>query len=78
MFTRTVRFEEVKSYYEKRGACAGCGKQVVRKTSFSQTINPFNKAADGSPKTHRQILDELNEKGRLWKLEPIYHAKCED
>lgn len=38
--------------------------------TFSQTLNPFNKAADGTPKTREQILVELREEADRWKNEP--------
>jgi hypothetical protein len=38
--------------------------------TFSQTLNPFNKAADGTPKTREQIMAELREEADRWKNEP--------
>lgn len=38
--------------------------------TFTQTLNPFNKAADGTPKTREQILAELREEAYQWQATP--------
>ena len=73
----TYRFQEVKLRGAKSGKCSVCGKRRQRSTTFSQTINPFNKNADGVPKTREEILAELNEEARLWKATPLVCASCE-
>ncbi|MGW7001321.1 hypothetical protein ACWGCW_00485 [Streptomyces sp. NPDC054933] len=73
----TYRFQEVPLYATKNVRCAGgCGKKVRRQRKFSQTLNPFNKAADGSPKTSKQIYAELGEKAKAWKTEPETCTRC--
>lgn len=73
----TYRFEEVKGYYDKKVPCTVCGRQVRRQRTFSQTLNPFNKNAQGELKTRKEIYAELHEKGTAWKAEPETHPKCE-
>jgi hypothetical protein len=65
----TYRFEEVKRTAKKRVPCEGCGKKLNRQTTFSQTINPFNRNADGFPKTYREIWDELGAECREWEAD---------
>lgn len=73
------RFEEVRRTAKKRVPCEGCGKKLNRQTTFSQTINPFNKNADGDPKSYREIWDELGAECREWEAdtEGYYHLSCE-
>lgn len=63
----------------RRGTCPVCGKKGSRTsgTKFSQTINPFNKSSSGSPKTYREIMEELCPKAQEWEKKQFYHAKCE-
>lgn len=76
------RFEEIKQKAKKTVPCDECGKKVTRQRTFSQTINPFNKNADGNPKTSREISEELAAECREWEAKqtgelctPCYNAK---
>ncbi|KVV40870.1 hypothetical protein WT27_13155 [Burkholderia territorii] len=40
----------------------------TRTRKFFQTVNPFNRGADGQPKTREQIRMEVARDARLWKL----------
>lgn len=73
----TTRYEKVGFPSTKSGVCPVCGKPARRTKEFYQTISPFNRNADGAPKTGREIISELRVKVAEWKLEPTYHAKCE-
>ena len=72
----TYRFERVPLTVHKSVPCTGCGKKVRRQRTFEQTRNPFNKNADGFPKSYGDIYRELNEEGDAWKAEPETHPKC--
>lgn len=63
----TYRFEEIKRQAKKRVPCETCGKKVTRQRTFSQTVNPFNKNADGDPKTEREISEELTAECHEWE-----------
>jgi hypothetical protein len=64
----TYRFEEIKRPARKRVPCAGgCGKKLSRSTTFSMTLNPFNKNPDGSIRTRRDIQEALGEQARQWE-----------
>lgn len=73
----TTRFDEISTFAEKSGKCDVCGKACKRREKFYQTLNPFNKNADGSVKTYQEIRKEIELKATEWKLKPVRHAKCE-
>ena len=54
-----------------------CGKRATRSTYIYQTLNPFNRNADGAVKTVPEILAENKVKRDAWMEQPIYHARCE-
>jgi len=70
-----VTFEEIKWSSEKRFTCS-CGRNLRRRRTFMQTLNPYNKKADGSVKTEADILSELRAEALAWreKKEPCLHA----
>ena len=70
-------FREISYCFEKSGKCSACGKRRKRRTKIAQTLNPFNKRADGAVKTEREIADEIVAKGRAWEREPLVCASCE-
>lgn len=64
----TVRFQQVSRTAKRRIKCAGgCGKTLVRQTTFVNTINPFNKNADGIPKTYAEVWRDLGAKCDAWQ-----------
>lgn len=60
----TVRFQEVKIKGVKRWKEDGKVRQTTK--VFMQTINPFNKNAEGYQKSRDEILEELREERRQW------------
>lgn len=62
----TYTFQRVTRPVSKTVPCRGCGKKLKRSTTLEQTINPFNKNEDGTVKTHRQILIELESEAEDW------------
>jgi hypothetical protein len=71
----TWRYEAVKFPVKKSFTCTVCGRRGQRSKTFRQTINPFNKNADGVPKTYREIWAELEVVAAGWF--PTVHAGCE-
>lgn len=65
--TRHV-FKEVKVKGTRRWTDAS-GKRRQETKTFSQTVNPFNKKADGSIKTLEDIKRELTADRDFWLLE---------
>jgi hypothetical protein len=45
------------------------GKRKYKTKKFFQTINPFNKNADGTQKSREQILEEINKEKNDWLAE---------
>ena len=58
-------FEEVSVKATKRWTDAE-GKKRSKTKKFFQTLNPFNKCADGSMKTRQQIQAEICAERDLW------------
>lgn len=54
-----------------------CGRLRNRQRTFWQTLNPFNRNADGVPKTMVEIEAELGVEAAAWKREPPVCAGCE-
>lgn len=73
----TYRFKEVTHRETRRFTCTTCGKRGQKSQTFTQTINPFNKLPDGTPKTYSVIVEELNAQGAAWHPEPV-HDKCRE
>ncbi|MBR8350305.1 hypothetical protein KDX21_06925 [Burkholderia cenocepacia] len=44
------------------------GKRRQKTRNFEQTVNPFNRDANGQPKDRRTISVEVNREAALWKL----------
>lgn len=63
-------FEVVSHSVTKRWVdAAGKKRQQTRK--FEQTINPYNRAADGLPKSREQIRVEIYAQGEAWLKESV-------
>lgn len=76
--TYTERYEPVTWQTSKRVACPDCGKKVRRQKTFSQTVSPFNKNAEGQPKTELEITAELREQAAKWENEPERCTPCHE
>jgi hypothetical protein len=57
----TYRFQVVRRTRTVKLKCA-CGSRFQRTLAAEQTINPFNKNADGVPKTYAEIWPEVGRK----------------
>lgn len=74
----TVRFQPVKRRAGKNLPCPDCGKKVKRQTTFEQTINPWNKNAEGEPKSGMEIMAELDVEAKKWQAEPVRCKACRE
>lgn len=72
----TYRFKEIKHPVTKSVPCRACGKKLSRSTTLSQTVSPFNKDADGQPKTEQQIRVELKAEAKAWQPRNDIDAQC--
>jgi hypothetical protein len=73
----TYRYDAVKHTTKKRVSCRSCGKSFYRQRTFYQTINPFNKNAEGYPKSRSEIWTELKAESESWQPDDIC-SKCKD
>lgn len=71
-------FEKVVVRKRKTGTCVRCEKRRARTRAFFQTINPWNKNADGKAKSEYEILDELHAAASAWQKLPMVCASCEE
>jgi len=63
----------------KRVTCVGpCGKKLRRQRTFSETQSPFNKNANGEPKSVQDIYASLQEKAERWERQPEVCDPCLD
>ena len=69
MLTVSYRFQEVKLHATKSWKNAD-GKRIVRRRTFSQTLNPYNKDANGVVKDAAAIRKELQKEIADWKAAP--------
>lgn len=70
-------FSTIKFSTTRNGKCPVCGKRVTRSTTFEQTENPFNRNADGEPKSRSEIWDDLKQEARDW-VPDFTHARCQE
>lgn len=62
----TYRFEPVKAGITRRGKCPACGKTVQRSRTFEQTVNPFNRHEDGTPRSRAEIRAAVDLLADAW------------
>jgi hypothetical protein len=75
MITRTYRFQPVWTQRSHTGNCPVCGRKTIKKKSFEQTVNPFNKNEDGSVKTRDEVYESLKIEADAW-VPDFRHQKC--
>jgi ribosomal protein S26 len=74
-----ITFEKVERWAEKIVKCEDCGKRLVRRKTFMQTLNPFNvHELTKIQKDREQINRKLGETAARWKLQPERCSKCID
>lgn len=72
-----INFQPVQTVRVLVGKCPVCGKNTTRRKTFEHTINPFNKNADGQPKTYDEVRAAVNAEANAWRPN-FAHAKCEE
>jgi hypothetical protein len=70
------RFEAVTLTGQKTVKCDNCGKWLRRQRTFQQTLNPYNKNAQGELKSRREMNAELNKAIAAWRMEPETCQGC--
>lgn len=71
-------YQRVRVQQQREGYCPICGGKVTRSKTFEQTVNPWNRNADGTPKTAREVLIAVQAVAAEWhpSIEEFTHAKC--
>jgi hypothetical protein len=72
------KFRAVKRTATKSGKCPGCGKRYRLQRTFEQTINPYNRLPDGTPKSMEDIVRELTAECIAWRDRPEYCGACRE
>lgn len=62
----TYRFEKISTSRKKTWKDPVTGKRRSKTMTFWQTQNPFNKNADGTPKSYDQIRAEIEAEADAW------------
>ena len=62
MMTTTIHFEPVRLRQSVGYKCTSCGKPLTRVVCVEYTVNPFNKNADGVPKTREEVRADVRKK----------------
>jgi len=62
----------------RRAPCRICGQRMTKRRTFSATVNPFNKRADGTPKTFTEVLADVQNQADAWQPDPkiFTHTVC--
>jgi hypothetical protein len=71
----TYYYEEVSAPARRKGNCPICGKATVRSKRFTQTVNPFNRNADGTVKTRAEVRASVDAQAIAW-VPDFSHEAC--
>lgn len=71
----TWKFQEVSRRAERSGVCPGCGGATRRRQTFTHTVNPFNKNADGTVKTPQEVGVDVQRLADEW-VPDFWHESC--
>ncbi len=72
-----VSFEIARAQTRAAFICAACGKRSKRQKSFWQSVNPFNKNANGTPKTRAQVQADVSAEATAWRKSVTLCAACD-
>lgn len=77
----TIRFDEIQQTQTVKILCKVCRKKLTRVLKSYQTVNPFNKNDDGSPKSRSEVNDsvatELQDMVRKAMTDGLYCRDCQ-
>ena len=72
-----VNFDEVVLRVRRLGKCGRCGCRTRLVYKLWQTCNPFNRNADGLPKTRGEIEKELAKEANLERERSLLCRGCQ-
>lgn len=70
-------FHAISMSRRKFGPCHKCGKRRQRTKVFEHTVNPFNRRADGTPKSEAEVREDVRAEADAWMALPLVCAACE-
>ena len=70
----TVTYDVVKAQRVRHGRCTACGIKMIKQRTFTQTVSPFNKHADGHVKTWHEVQAAVNGLADDWSPEFVHEA----
>jgi len=73
----TYVYERITARGRRSGTCDVCGKPAQRSRTFENTVNPFNRNADGTVRTRTEVRANVSRLAREWELGQVRHAGCE-
>ena len=68
-------FPSIKRRAEKVGACPVCGKRSQKAKTFENTVNPWNRNTDGSPRSFDEVTEHVKQLATDW-IPDFTHANC--
>lgn len=71
-----ITYDSVVARASRRGKCSVCGKATTRSTTFTKTVNPWNKNSDGVPKSHAEVREDVRRLAAEWAPADFDHEKC--
>jgi hypothetical protein len=64
----TTTYEQVTHQVKRRVKCdGGCGRTLTRQSTFTATVNPFNKNPDGTVRTYAEVHRNLVAEAERWQ-----------
>lgn len=72
-----VTYDQYKARATRKLRCRGCSKLMTRSRTFSKTVNPFNKHADGTPKSPAEVQADVDAEAKAWQPERPTCADCQ-
>jgi hypothetical protein len=69
-------YQCVRRQQSRQGYCTVCGKPVTRSKTFEQTVNPWNRNEDGTPKTPQEVYASVSAEANTWEPDDFTHTKC--
>jgi hypothetical protein len=72
----TITFPAIEQRVSKTAKCIRCEKRLRRATTISKTVNPFNRRADGTPKSRAEVGADVAAAAGQWMAAPVWCDPC--
>lgn len=68
-------FRQISTRANHSGRCPACGERVTRSRIFVQTVSPYNRHEDGTPKSDREVWLAVRDEAAAW-VPDFTHKRC--